>query len=73
MVRQAWCVRSFAARSALALMAAVAPVSTALADLIVPSGGLYTTNPGLTDLACTDVVVGGRSPSIADRSSTSAT
>ena len=40
-------------------MAALAPVSMALADLIVPSGGLYTTNPGLTDLACTDVVVGG--------------
>ena len=52
-------MRSFAARSALALIAFLAPVSTALADLIVPSGGLYTTNPGLTDLACTDVIVGG--------------
>lgn len=52
-------MRSVAARSALALLAVLAPISTARADLVVPSGGLYTTSGGQTDLACTDVIVGG--------------
>ena len=44
---------------AIAVAAASLPAHDAQADLLVPSGGQYTTNPGLTDLACTDVVVAG--------------
>lgn len=43
----------------VALAAAFAPSHDARADLIVPANGQYVTNAGLTDLACTDVIVAG--------------
>ena len=52
-------VRPLRAYAAAALAAALIPLTSARADLIVPVGGTYTTNGGQTDLACTDVVVGG--------------
>ena len=51
-------MRSFGARIALATMA-VLSLAPARADLVVPTGGTYTTNGGQTDLACTDVLVAG--------------
>ena len=58
-VRQGGLVRSFGARMALALCATLASLSPSHADLVVPANGLYQTNGGQTDLACTDVVVAG--------------
>jgi len=52
-------VRRLSARGAVALVALLAPIYSAHADLVVPSGSSYTTNGGQTDLACTDVVVAG--------------
>ena len=46
-------------RASLAVALALASMSGAHADLIVPAGGQYTTSGAQTDLACTDVVVGG--------------
>jgi len=46
-------------RASLALALAFAPLPAARADLIVPSGGQYTTGGAQTDLGCTDVVVAG--------------
>jgi hypothetical protein len=42
-----------------AIAAAFAPARDARADLVVPANGQYVTNAGLTDLACTDVIVAG--------------
>ena len=44
---------------AIAVALALCASFPAHADLIVASGGQYTTGGGQTDLACTDVVVGG--------------
>jgi hypothetical protein len=43
----------------MAFALALAAISVAHADLIVPAGGQYTTGGGQTNLACTDVVVAG--------------
>jgi len=45
--------------AALALLASALPAHDAQADLIVPAGAQYVLSSGLTDLACTDVVVAG--------------
>jgi hypothetical protein len=45
--------------SALAACAFAMLVGIARADLVVPANGVYTTNGGQTDLACTDVIVAG--------------
>ncbi len=50
-------VRSFWACASIVLAVGVMPA--AHADLLVPSGGQYSTGGGQTDLACTDVVVAG--------------
>jgi hypothetical protein len=52
-------VRRFKARTALALVALLVPIYSAHADLIVPTGSLYTNSGAQTDLGCTDVVVAG--------------
>jgi hypothetical protein len=51
-------VRSFRACASVALSLGL--MSAAHADLVVPSGGQYSTGGGQTDLACTDVVVAGK-------------
>jgi len=52
-------VRSSLAYASLAIALALGPIPAARADLVVPPGGQYSTGGGLTDLACTDVVVAG--------------
>jgi hypothetical protein len=52
-------VRAAVGFALTATLAALLPLRSAHADLIVPAGGTYTTNAGQTDLACTDVVVAG--------------
>jgi len=51
--------RSRVARASIAFALAFGAICAAHADLIVPSGGQYTTGGGQTNLACTDVVVAG--------------
>src|SRR6187397_2529296 len=58
-VRRGRRVRRFKARTALALVALLVPIYSAHADLIVPTGSLYTNSGAQTDLGCTDVVVAG--------------
>jgi hypothetical protein len=52
-------MRGVRMRALLAFLLAFAPLPVAHADLVVPSGGQYTTGGAQTDLACTDVVVAG--------------
>jgi len=47
------------ARSVLLAVACLLACSAARADLVVPSGGLIALASGVTDLACTDVLVAG--------------
>ena len=58
-IRRGRHVRAVGALAVLAVVATLATSSVAWADLIVPANGTYTTNGGQTDLACTDVIVGG--------------
>jgi hypothetical protein len=51
-------LRSIGACASLALALGFMPA--AHADLVVPSGGQYSTGGGQTDLGCTDVVVAGK-------------
>ena len=46
-------------QACVSIAIALAFIASAHADLVVPSGGQYTTGGGRTDLACTDVVVAG--------------
>src|SRR6478609_8407746 len=53
-------VRSYRACALLAMALALGLSPAARADLVIPSGGQYDIGGGLTDLACTDVVVAGK-------------
>lgn len=46
-------------RAALAFLLGVFASAGARADLVVPTGGQYILDAGVTDLACTDVIVAG--------------